>query len=74
MQFASAEAYKDSHNDALGMKGFYTVTVDSMLSFMDGASTSEDQSLKGRLDDMATKAKEAMKVAVAGRVMESGTQ
>ncbi|KAK8018497.1 hypothetical protein PG991_007687 [Apiospora marii] len=73
MESNSAKAYKESHKK-FGMKGLYTVTVDLVLSFMDEASTRGDQSLKDRVDGMATKARQALKVAVAGMVMEYGAQ
>lgn len=41
-----------------------------MLQFILQAQRSVDQGLKNTISDMVTKAKEAMKVTIAGRVME----
>jgi len=63
-----------AQNNRFGMRGFYSVNVNWLLSFMSQASASDDQGLKSRVSDMATRARDAIKVAVAGRVMEYGSE
>ncbi|KAK6851020.1 hypothetical protein PG995_009710 [Apiospora arundinis] len=60
----------NKHARAFDLQGFYTADVESMPQFMPRAQSSGDQGLKDRVSDMVTKVKEAMKVTIAGRVME----
>ncbi|KAK7976249.1 oxidoreductase [Apiospora arundinis] len=70
MNTAEVANCTNEHAGVFDLRGFYMAEVEFMLQFILRAQSSGDQGLKDRISDMVTKAKEAMKVTIAGRVME----